>query len=97
MGVMTIDEFRPLALTLENIGPFREPYTLNFTHGTSNEPCNFYMLVAKNGFGKTTVFDTFSSLMAAGCGKPSKLRPRRLGQRARARPVGCVCPGFLAR
>ncbi|MDM8564685.1 AAA family ATPase [Candidatus Halobeggiatoa sp. HSG11] len=60
---MTIYEFRPIALTLENIGPFTNPYEINFVH-ENGQPCNFYMLVAPNGFGKTTVFNTFTSLIS---------------------------------
>ncbi|MBE9563024.1 MAG: AAA family ATPase, partial [Proteobacteria bacterium] len=61
--LMTIYEFRPVALILENIGPFSEPYEINFVH-KNGQPCNFYMIVAANGFGKTTIFETFASLMS---------------------------------
>ncbi len=63
-AIMTIYEFRPLALTLENIGPFYDPYEISFVNEADGQPCNFYMIVAANGFGKTTVFETFASLMS---------------------------------
>ncbi len=61
--IITIYEFRPLALILENIGPFRDPYEISFVH-ENGQPCNFYMIVAANGFGKTTILETFASLMS---------------------------------
>lgn len=56
-------DFRPLFLTVEGIGPFQsEPFQLDFTdaHG---EPCNFYLLLSKNGMGKTTLLDLMAALM----------------------------------
>lgn len=56
-------EFRPLYLTLDRIGPFQdEPYQVDFTN-KDNKPCNFFLLVSKNGSGKTTILDTMSSLL----------------------------------
>jgi len=60
MNDLIIYEFSPIFLTLDRIGPFQEsPYTIDFTN-KDNLPCNFYMLVAPNGFGKTTVLDAIA-------------------------------------
>ncbi len=66
-------EFSPLFLTLQNIGPFRDaPYEVDFTD-RNNQPCNFFMLVAANGFGKTTVLESISCVMdLLGQAKPEK-------------------------
>ncbi len=58
-----VKEFKPIALTLDRIGPFREsPYAFDFTDQNLT-PCNFYLLISKNGFGKSTVLETFTCLM----------------------------------
>jgi len=60
---LLIYEFRPLYLLLDRIGPFQdEPYEIDFTD-KENRPCNFFLLVSKNGSGKTTVLDTMSCLL----------------------------------
>ena len=61
-GLMTIDQFQPLFLTLEGVGPFRDPYTFDFTD-TKDRPCNFYLLVAANGDGKTSALETMACLL----------------------------------
>jgi len=61
---LLVYEFRPLYLTLDRIGPFQdEPYQVDFTD-KDNKPCNFFLLVSKNGSGKTTILDTMSSLLS---------------------------------
>ena len=56
-------DFRPLFLTVEGIGPFQSgPFQLDFTD-TDDEPCNFYLLLSKNGMGKTTLLDLMAALM----------------------------------
>ena len=58
-----IYEFRPLYLTLDRIGPFQQKmYEIDFTDQGSR-PCNFFMLVAANGFGKTTTLDILGCLL----------------------------------
>lgn len=58
-----IYEFRPLYLTLDRIGPFQEKmYEVDFTN-KELRPCNFFMLVAANGFGKTTILDILGCLL----------------------------------
>ncbi len=60
---LTIYEFRPVRLTVDRIGPFQnKPYELDFTND-KHKPCNFYMLVAANGFGKTTLLDIMGGLL----------------------------------
>ena len=60
---MMIYDFRPLRLTLERIGPFQEqPYEIDFTD-KELRPCNIFLLVSKNGFGKTTILETMAALV----------------------------------
>ncbi len=63
MSELLIDEFSPLFLTLERVGPFQDSlYEIDFTDGKS-QPCNFYLLIAANGFGKTTVLNSIATAM----------------------------------
>lgn len=60
---LLIQEFRPLYLLLNYIGPFRdEVYEIDFTD-KDHRPCNFFLLTSKNGLGKTTVLDSMSCLL----------------------------------
>ena len=62
MDGLVIYEMKPISLTLDRVGPFREnPYCVDFTD-ESGEPCNVFMLISKNGSGKTTVLDVLASL-----------------------------------
>jgi ABC-type lipoprotein export system ATPase subunit len=55
--------FQPLYLTVENIGPFRGlPYQVDFTDA-NHHPCNFFLLMSKNGQGKTTLLEIMRLLM----------------------------------
>jgi ABC-type molybdenum transport system ATPase subunit/photorepair protein PhrA len=54
-------EFRPLYLTLDQVGPFTSLYTIDFTD-SSAQPCNFYLMASKNGFGKTTALEMIARL-----------------------------------
>ncbi|MBF0370176.1 MAG: AAA family ATPase [Magnetococcales bacterium] len=71
-----VHEFRPLFLTVENIGPFQgKPYTVDFTT-SDNEPCNFFLLISENGRGKTTLLETMVdlvSLLSTSNGLPLKM------------------------
>lgn len=62
MEELRIYEFRPLFLTLDRIGPFRNFYQIDFTD-KSHHPCNFYMMVSPNGLGKTTALEIFACLV----------------------------------
>lgn len=56
-------DFRPLFLTVEGIGPFQSAsFQLDFTD-SDDESCNFYLLLSKNGMGKTTLLDLMAALM----------------------------------
>lgn len=58
-----IYQFEPLYLTLDSVGPFQQKvYEIDFTNHDS-QPCNFFMLVAANGFGKTTILNIMSCLL----------------------------------
>lgn len=60
---LLIYEFRPLCLSMERIGPFQDGvHQIDFTD-KEDEPCNFFLLVSKNGFGKTTILNTLSRLL----------------------------------
>ena len=61
MNELIIYEFKPLFLTLDRIGPFRNFHTIDFTD-KDNRPCNFYMMVSANGLGKTTALEIFCCL-----------------------------------
>ncbi len=64
MSELLIYEFSPLFLTLDRVGPFQESlYEIDFTNEDS-KPCNFYLLIAANGFGKTTVLNALASAMS---------------------------------
>ncbi|GEM_PF-234236 len=58
-----LERFSPLFLTVRNIGPFFEkPVVFDFTDANDG-PCNFYLLIAGNGAGKTTVLELMAFLM----------------------------------
>lgn len=60
---MVISEFRPLFLTVEKIGPFQEkPFILDMTD-EMGEPCNLFLLLSKNGRGKTTLLEIIRILI----------------------------------
>ncbi|AGF77232.1 hypothetical protein UWK_00651 [Desulfocapsa sulfexigens DSM 10523] len=62
-SVITIYDFKLLALTIDRIGPFQEKqFEIDFTD-KNNNPCNFYLFVSRNGSGKTTIFETLTSLL----------------------------------
>lgn len=61
MDDILIYEFKALFLTMDKIGPFQEPHTIDFTD-SNHHPCNFYLISSSNGFGKTISLDIFSCL-----------------------------------
>lgn len=73
---LRVNDFRLLRLTLIDVGPFREYYEIDFTNGNTsspivdaeldsspNEPSNLFLLLGKNGFGKTTVLEVIALLL----------------------------------
>jgi len=64
MANILIDEFAPLFLTIDRVGPFQERMEIfNFTD-SNDEPCNIYLMVSKNGRGKTTVMEMLAAMMS---------------------------------
>lgn len=59
---LAITRFEPIHLKIEGIGPFRAQFELPFVDAGGG-PANFFLLVSRNGFGKTTVLETVLSLM----------------------------------
>lgn len=63
MDNILIKAYKPVHLSLLNIGPFQDNiYSFDFTD-EKELPCNFYMLVSKNGMGKTTALKIIAELM----------------------------------
>lgn len=66
MSEIVIESWQPLRLILDEIGPFRQgPETFNFEGRDENgerQPANLYMLLAKNGRGKTTALEAIYGL-----------------------------------
>jgi predicted ATPase len=63
MHQFVIQEFRPLRLTLDHLGPFQlRVEEIDFTN-EANEPCNLFLLLSQNGRGKTTVLEVMAKLM----------------------------------
>lgn len=59
-----IHAFEPVELTVENIGPFHDKlHTFSFLHHELKEPCNFYLIISQNGYGKTTLLELMATLM----------------------------------
>ncbi|MDQ6975674.1 MAG: AAA family ATPase [Mariprofundaceae bacterium] len=60
---ITVKKFQPLFLCLKDIGPFQEKtYIVDLTDA-KGEGCNIFLLLSKNGNGKTTILRTFFQLM----------------------------------
>lgn len=58
-----INEFSPLFLTVDRVGPFQERLEeFDFTDA-NDEPCNAYLMISKNGRGKTTVMEMLAAMM----------------------------------
>lgn len=58
-----IEEFSPLFLTVDRVGPFQERMEeFDFTDA-NDEPCNVYLMISKNGRGKTTVMEMMATMM----------------------------------
>ncbi|HJS11613.1 AAA family ATPase [Sphingopyxis sp.] len=83
-----IEAWQPLRLILDQIGPFRQgPETFNFRGPDENgdpKPANIYMLLAKNGRGKTTALEAIYGLFGLMADPPTGrfATPRATGERA---------------
>lgn len=63
MANILVDEFAPLFLTVDRVGPFQERMEeFDFTD-SNDDPCNIYLMVSKNGRGKTTVMEMLAAMM----------------------------------
>nr|WP_319564160.1 AAA family ATPase [uncultured Rhodoferax sp.] len=72
---VTAELFAPLFLSIDRVGPFQQRMEVFDFTDSSNEPCNVYLMVSKNGRGKTTVME----LMAAMMGMLGKFESSGLG------------------
>lgn len=58
-----VEEFAPLFLSVDRVGPFQERLEeFDFTDA-NDEPCNVYLMISKNGRGKTTVMEMLAAMM----------------------------------
>lgn len=63
MANVLVEEFAPLFLTIDRVGPFQARLEeFDFTD-SNDEPCNIYLMVSKNGRGKTTVMEMLATMM----------------------------------
>lgn len=63
MANVLVEEFSPLFLSVDRVGPFQERLQeFDFTD-SNDEPCNIYLMVSKNGRGKTTVMEMLAAMM----------------------------------
>lgn len=60
---LSIERFEPVRLTVQNLGPFQErTEAVDFTD-EDNAPCNLFLLLSKNGRGKTTLLNALTYLV----------------------------------
>lgn len=58
-----VDEFAPLFLTVDSVGPFQERLEeFDFTD-SNNDPCNIFLMISRNAHGKTTVMEMLAAIM----------------------------------
>jgi predicted ATPase len=72
---VTVELFAPLFLSIDRVGPFQQRMEVFDFTDSDNEPCNAYLMVSKNGRGKTTAME----LMAAMMGMLGKFESTELG------------------
>lgn len=65
-------------MKLEGVGPFRSAFELALT-GKSGALANFFLLISRNGFGKTTVLEVIHGLIGALGLEPTGSRPAAPG------------------
>lgn len=74
----TIRRFQLLQLSVEGVGPFSDPFTLDFTDG-ADTPCNVFLLASPNGFGKTSLLRILAMLVGLLGGKQERAGDREPG------------------
>jgi len=58
-----VEEFASLYLTVDRVGPFQARMEeFDFTD-VNDEPCNLYLIVSKDGRGKTTIMELLAAMM----------------------------------
>jgi len=68
MSEIAVLDWKLVGLTLDQIGPFQEQVTsfefvdVMAREGEAARPANLYMLLAKNGHGKTTILECIHGL-----------------------------------
>lgn len=60
---VTVELFAPLFLSIDRVGPFQERMEVFDFTDAKDEPCNVYLMVSKNGRGKTTVMELMAAMM----------------------------------
>lgn len=56
-------EFAPLALHVEDVGPFQGRTQSFWMDNSEGEPCNLYLICGQNGLGKTTLLESIAWLV----------------------------------
>lgn len=63
MDNILVEEFASLFLNVDRVGPFQSRMEeFDFTDA-NDEPCNLYLMISKNGRGKTTVMELLATMM----------------------------------
>lgn len=60
---ISVELFAPLFLSVERVGPFQERMEVFDFTDSNDQPCNVYLMVSKNGRGKTTVMELMAAMM----------------------------------
>ncbi|MCO4317809.1 ATP-binding protein [Phyllobacterium sp. 21LDTY02-6] len=91
MTDLTISDWKLLKLTLDQTGPFQDAVrTVNFTGVRSEDvtdppPANLFMILAKNGHGKTTILESVHGLFGLLSNPPTgRFAERRSRERVQA-------------
>lgn len=59
----SVELFAPLFLSIDRVGPFQQRMEVFDFTDAKDEPCNVYLIVSKNGRGKTTVMELMAAMM----------------------------------
>lgn len=60
---VSVELFAPLFLSIDRVGPFQDRMEVFEFTDSNDEPCNVYLMVSKNGRGKTTVMELMAAMM----------------------------------